>query len=429
MPEITEPVYPLGKSEFTRALMTGHGRALIHAEGCGTEDLREEILDAALFPKVYDAQCNGHGEAWLARLSGLAGLVDRVISETGGSAELRCAMLNQYALSGHPAARSALREMCRYDEESNDLPASFEIVDLEGEEGYLFVVERSGEALLKHPEYFVSDIFELVLDRQQGEGRAMAILDRESPGNPHIAAYREAVLEYRAKQTPKPDLTLPTVDEVIRQILASTKRIPRIQVFGEKATPEERRKVAALDFTKMEPVPLANFLDYFERPGFPEFREEYLPLLQHPEERVRWRSHSALSHHTEPQVRQAAYEALSRGEVKFFVALLRRSGLPEDVEQLLGAINAPEILADADEAHHVIGYLLDLVKENEEMNDLRLPVWIYENSPCRICRYEAVKIMAERSILPRWIAEECLSDASERIREIAAKHLGMERRF
>jgi hypothetical protein len=171
---------------------------------------------------------------------------------------------------------------------------------------------------------------------------------------------------------------------------------------------------------------LENYLSYFQRTGFPEFQEDFLPLLRHPEERVRWRAHSALSHHAEPQVRQSAYEALSRGETAFFVALLCSSGLPEDVEPLLGAIHDPGILADADEAHHVIGYLLDLVKENEGMNDLRLPVWIYEFSPCRICRYEAVEIMVERSILPQWIAEECLNDAYDDTRKFAADYLRVE---
>ncbi|RYD65372.1 MAG: hypothetical protein EOP83_07520 [Verrucomicrobiaceae bacterium] len=427
--EVAEPDYPLEKAAFVRALATGHGRALINVVRHGAEGVRDEILDAALFPKVYDSQCNGHGEKWLARLCEIAGLVDRVISDDSGSVGLRCKMLEHFARSGHPAARPALREMCRYDEKSNDLPASCEIVDIEGEEGYLFVVERSGEALLKHPNYWVTDILEFVLDEQLGEGRAMMILDRESPGNPQIAAHREAVLAYRAGRSPKPDRTPSPVDEVIGQIATSATRIPRLLFFGEKATPEERRKVAAMDFTKMEPIPLENYLAYFQRLGFPDFREEYLSLLQHPEDRVRWRAHAVLSHHPEPQVRQAAYDALGRGKVGSFVGLLRRSGLLEDTEPLLTAIRASEILADDDAIHEVVCSLRDLVKDNGLMKDLHLPVWIYEYSPCRVCRYEAVKIMAERSILPQWIAEECLSDAYDSIREIAAKHLEVEQKF
>ncbi len=84
MLEITEPAYPLTKAAFTRALMTGHGRALIHAERCGTDEVREEILNAALFPNVYDAQCNGLGEAWLVRLRVAAGLVESFLSQDQG---------------------------------------------------------------------------------------------------------------------------------------------------------------------------------------------------------------------------------------------------------------------------------------------------------------------------------------------------------
>jgi len=425
--EVAEPVYPLEKAEFIRALATGHGRALIHVERCGADGVRDEILEAALFPKTYDTQCNGYGEKWLARLCTMAGLVDTIISGDHGIEEgdgaLRCRLLKEFALQGHETARLALREMCRCDDEG-DLFACSEIVEAEGEEGLIFVADRNGERVLADEGYEAETWLVSEFDERNGEGSGMAILERESRVNPRIAAYRDAVLADLGGRAERPDRTPPAVEEVIAQILASTKRLPRLAFFGEQATPEERRKVAALDFAKMEPVPVENYLCYFHRSGFPEFREEYLPLLRHPEERVRWRAHSVLSHHAEPQVRMAAYEALARGEVAFFVKLLRRSGLAEDVEPLLGAIRAPEIQADADEVHGVVGPLLKLVKENERMSDLRLAVWMYEYSSCHICRSDAVEFMVGRSVLPQWIAEECLSDASEGIREMAGKYLG-----
>jgi hypothetical protein len=432
MTDVAEPIYPLDKAEFVRALATGHGRALIHVERCGAEGVRDEILDAMLFPKVYDAQCNGHGEAWLARLCEAAGLGESFVSQDHGIAgdlELRCGLLAQFALRGNATARAELRELCRYDEKKKWLPAAGEIVEVDGEEGFLFAADRAGEALLKHPDYWGSIYLGSPLDEKAGEGRAMAIMDRESPRNPNIAAFREAVLKHEARiKAESQRAPMPTVDEVIGQILASTKRVPRLRNFGEKATLEERRKVAALDFSKMEPVPLANYLCYFQRSGFPEFREKYLSMLQHPEDRVRWQAQVALSHHAEPQVRRAAYEALARGELASFVRLLRSSGSAEDLEPMLAAISAPGSLTDADEAHDVVLALYDLVNDNAEMN-LRVMVQIYESSPCRSCRYDAVELMAGHSILPQWIAEECLSDADDDTRKIAAKYLGVERKF
>lgn len=432
MPEISEPAYPLTKSAFTRALMTGHGRALIHAERCGTDGVREEILNSALFPNVYDAQCNGLGEAWLARLCVAAGLVESFISQDHGitgDLELRCGILAQFALQGHAAARAELRELCRYDEKEDLLIAADEIVEVDGEDGFLFAADRAGEALLRYPDSWGNTYLASLLDKTAGEGRAMVIMGRESPRNPNIAAFRAAVLKDQNVERFRPDQTLPAVDELIGQILASTKRIARLSYFGKKGTPEERLKVAGLDFSRMSLIPLDNYLFYFSRSGFPEFREEYLPLLLHPEERVRWWSHSALSHHAEPQVRQAAYQALASGELAFFVKLLRRSGLADDTAPLLAALGRPATMADDDEVHGVGSALRDLVTENSKMRDPRLPLWIYEATPCRICRFHAVEIMAERSILPRWIAEECLSDAYEDTRAIAAKHLGVEQRF
>jgi hypothetical protein len=58
-----------------------------------------------------------------------------------------------------------------------------------------------------------------------------------------------------------------------------------------------------------------------------------------------------------------------------------------------------------------------------------LVLWIYEKCPCRICRFQAVELLVARAMLPQWIAAECLWDAYEETREIAAKHLGVERCF
>lgn len=421
---LAEPVYPLEKAEFARALATGHGRALIHAERCGTAGVRDEILNAALFPKVYDTQCNGYAEEWLARLCSMAGLVDTIISGNhgieGGNGTLRCRLLKEFALQGHAAARPALREMCRYDAEWNDLLACEEIVELEGEEGFIFVVERLGERLLSEEEFWIYPWVESVLDEKCGEGTAMAILDRESSVNPRVAAYHKVVLEDRAREKGKPEPFEPTVEEVIRMILTSPKRMPRLMHCGKKASVEDRLKVAALDFTKMGPVALESYLCYFQKTGFPEFREEHLALLADAGERIRWRSSTVLSHHAEPLVRKAAYEALARGEEAFFVRLLRSSGLAGDIGPVLEAIGAPAILADRDECHNIGQFLIEMLEANRAMKDVRLPMWAYQHNPCMICREDAVKVLKELPDFPAWVAEECLHDASESVRALFA---------
>jgi hypothetical protein len=136
-----------------------------------------------------------------------------------------------------------------------------------------------------------------------------------------------------------------------------------------------------------------------------------------------------MSHHADPELRKAAYETLARGEVSNFVSLLHRFARRRDTGPMLEAISAPGAFEDDFELHGTVLDLLHLVEKKKWIRDFRLPVWIYENSPCRRCRHDAVKKIAERSILPRWIAEECLSDAYDDTREIAAKHLGVEQRF
>jgi hypothetical protein len=432
MPEITEPVYPLTKAAFTRALMTGHGRPLIHAERCGTDDVREEILNAALFPNVYDAQCNGLGEAWLARLCVAACLVESFLSkEPGitGDLALRCGMLAQFALQGHASPRAELRELCRYDEKKGWVLGAGEIVEVDGEDGFLFAADRVGEALLEHPDYWGSTYLARLLDEKAGDGRAMAIMDRESPRNPNIAAFREAVLKSEAKVNPRPERTTPSVDEWLDQILTSAKPVQFLRFSGGRATLAEGQLVAAMDFQNLNAVALENYLLFFDQTGFPELWEEHLALLTHPEKRVREQAHSTMSHHAEPELRKAAYETLARGEVSNFVMLLHRFARRRDIGPMLEAISAPGAFEDDDDLHGVVLCLLKRMWKYPKTRDTRLPMWIYGNCPCRMCRHDSVKAMASRSILPKWIAEECLFDAYEETREIAAKHLGVERRF
>ena len=434
--EVAEPDYPLEKAVFVRALATGHGRALIHVERYGAEGVQDEILDAALFPKFYDIQCNGYGEEWLARLCTMAGLVDTIISRSHGIAGdddvLRCRLLKELTLQGHEGARSALREMCRNDEESGDLLGCAEIVEAEGEEGFVFVAERLGERVLADHDYW-AESWQLtvpvsVLDEKFGKGWSMAILDRESPANPRLAAYREAVLRSQARDWERQAQPKVSV-EPIELIQTSPKREPWLRSTGKNATAEEQLEIAALDFTRMEPVSLENYLNYFQHTGFPELREEHLALLGTVDEKCRWRLHEVLARHAHPQVREAAYEALARGGAGAFVQLLRSSGLEEDTDPLLEAISIPAILEDVDECHQIGSHLLNLVETNRVMTDVRLPLWIYQHGHCLICRYSAVNAMAERSTLSQWVAEECLSEAYETTREVAAKYLGAERSF
>jgi hypothetical protein len=187
--------------------------------------------------------------------------------------------------------------------------------------------------------------------------------------------------------------------------------------------------VAALNFPEMDSIALQNYLGFFQKTGFPELWEEHLALLRHPEKDVRWHAHATMSNHAEPELRQAAYETLVRGDVTHFVMLLKRLGRREDMEPLLEAISSPGSFTDDDDLHSAVLWLLDLMVDNRRMRDRRLPLWVYENSPCRRCRHSAVKQMAQRSILPQWVAAECSSDADEDTREIAAEHLGVRRIF
>ena len=63
---------PLTLEKFQDALRKGLGRALMHVKTYGTENVRDEILQACLHNFIYDPQCEKSRANWLIEIINLA---------------------------------------------------------------------------------------------------------------------------------------------------------------------------------------------------------------------------------------------------------------------------------------------------------------------------------------------------------------------
>lgn len=71
--------------------------------------------------------------------------------------------------------------------------------------------------------------------------------------------------------------------------------------------------------------------------------------------------------------------------------------------------------------HSVCMDLQDVCKANRTSAAGGCLLWIYENTPCSMCRLYAVEMLVDMHLLPERLKEECLHDCSEDIRNLVSR--------
>jgi hypothetical protein len=427
-PEISAPVYPLSRAAFKHGLATGHGRALIHAENFDVSDYRDEILDAATISRVYDTQMNGDREWWLARLCISAGLIERVIDLPPGGSEKdlqqRACLLKEFCLLGYPDALPALYAMCCRPENSNDVQACSELIEIEGEKGLIYSAQRLAEADLQDPDFWIDDWRLWRFDDIHGKGSADLVLTKAAVDDPLVRHYLREVAAYQqemaAGKESKPKESLDTLDSVLQTIQSATKRDGRLRRWGNKASPTDRAEVAKLLKTESSPVILINVLWCLQGKGLPAYDGTLLELVFHEDETVRFHAAQVFSHHVEPQVRQAGLALLNQGDLGLGTRLLRLNAIKGDSANILAAVaGVQKDDADDDDRHELWMNLIQMLEENEAIREPSILLHVYEFTPCMHCRQNAMEILIAWKACPPWLLEEAAKDASDDIRVLA----------
>lgn len=108
---------------------------------------------------------------------------------------------------------------------------------------------------------------------------------------------------------------------------------------------------------------------------------------------------------------------IADGDIANGVALLVNNFDADDFSMCAGHLAR---LDDADEAHHLVGELLDLCEAHLGDEALDCLLYVYEYSPCSTCRRRAVKALTDTITAPVWVLTECALDADPETRAIAA---------
>lgn len=424
--EIHPPQYPLSRDAFSRALFTGHGRALIHAERFGVADFLDEILHAATTSLVYDTQIDGQREEWLARLCEFAGLVDAIIGlepdESSSNRDLRADLLKEFHLAGHAEALTKLRAMCIRHPGSNDIEAISALIAADGVDGFVFAARKLGEELIADPEFWVSDHELWKFDDIHGEGMGREILDRLAPEDAAIRRYLQEVIAYEKRsdepEKPSSPKAPQPVKSIIQTILSSTKLVRNLRRWGAKASPAERVRVAGLLKTETEPMVLANALWCLCDQRLDNFDPAFLEFVFHENDDVRYYAGRLFANHDEPPVRQAGLALLDKGGAATGLKLLQKSVREEDVEAIATAISNYDF---AEDPHDFLSDVINFLESHESIQDTRLALFVYEFTPCMFCRCDATKFLLQWEKCPAWVIEEIAKDGSEDVRKLVER--------
>jgi hypothetical protein len=380
--------------------------------------VRGAVLDAAIACGIYDPQVEGLPAEWFADFCERAGVVEELIARGAGAShwdlQWRCALLAEFAKRGNSGARQDLYAAC-IPTEFGGLHASFEIVELDGPAGLVFVAERAGSFVQANPRFDVSDGLVSQFDAAHGDGAAVGLLTPLAAANSDIAAYLTRLRE-DAEKTSTARTPRRSVEQVIKDILDSRRSQLWLAHWARDADPVDLEPIVRLATSESRSVVIENALRCLSGSRALPLKLELLPLVRHDEPTIREFAARTLGRHTDPAVREAGL-ALLRDDISAALELLRKSAHPDDVPVLVQQL---EPLVEIDSQHAVGFDLLKLLDSNSEIREPALALYVYELSPCRNCRGSAVRHLVAWAQCPDWVRTEAHFDASEEVRDLVA---------
>jgi hypothetical protein len=424
----------------------------MHARQCGLDGVEESFIDACLHARSYDPQCEGGRAEWLfdiltgPRVSGELArtLVDRLgePSPDHWDTTQRTYLARELARRGFDAARSYLYSCLRREEDSADVTGVEDIIALDGADGLIHVATRLGEMLRDDPSFWSDDRALKHFDETRGEGAARRILDAAAAHSGPIAVYLRHI---DAREPPEQEANRAYVDlaDVRFKPGAANKHVDRMRSISAEAVihdietedpgvnlywfwgwsrnadDESLGRVFEAMLHQAHPGRLVKYLRVFSRRPLAAFDPRMLPFADHPDLEVRRLAHVALSNYAHAEVRSLALRKIAMGQSsEKIIPLLAKNYRTGDAHLIERVLMTPP---DREELHSLVSDLAEVIRANPVSELSRTMLFVYEESPCSLCRHEAVKALRHCASAPSWLLEEGRHDASDEIRELTAK--------
>lgn len=414
------------------ALRKGLGRAMQWAMARRLND--DPLLAACLENQQYDAAFNTPRGDWLWRMIQEVGAVDRFrvpilhalydLSDELNASQL-CELAGQYAAMGDATFRDWLYEVV----ERKPFADRFwlgedEIVQLDGEEAFLFAARVRGKSLAGRE--WKWDDGRLVREASErfGEDRVSALLDDTT--DPAILVFRTEWRQQReTKAGQKSALAFRekrraiTVEQILSAADSGDPDLYLFRGWGISADAGDLERILEHLRVAREPMAIVRLLRVFSARAVPRFDERLIELAQDATAEIRRFAIVALQQVQHPLVREFALAELERRmQGRSSLSLLARNYERGDEQRILEGVELPE---DVSEREGLLFDVIEVLKANPEADCGQLGVIAYASTPCEMCRLHAAQLLVQRQAAPASLIKECRFDANERIREVAAQ--------
>lgn len=445
---------PLDAAQFSSALQKGQGRVILHARQYGLADFENVIIEACLHDQSYDLQCEPDRTDWILEVVATSGIESQIIQklipqldaplESISGTSHRCRIARRLAQRGYEETRRSVYSYFRKEgSDFWDIGGIEDIILLDKTDGLRYVAEQLGSFIQSDPNFKAADWPVRIFDEdQKNEGEGRRILETAALFSPAIAVYLRHIDDNKkaeansdmpitaststvnmnpseaARKARTEKLKTSSTADVIQLIECedqSTNR-PWFKGWGRQASKESLIVVFEAMLQEQEVSRLCTYLRIFIGGILTEFDARMLQYSDHSDPAVRRLANLAISNYSHPDVRRLALEQLKNSHWQDDqLELLKRNYQLGDAKIVEALLHAPE---DRDKLHGLVLNLVRLFDVNHVVESANCLYFVYEESPCSLCREGAVKNLMEIGTIPDWLREECRYDSSEEIRKL-----------
>lgn len=423
---------PLSKKDFAKALECGLGRAFLHVKNQDDTNIEEELVHAVTHSLSYDTQVEGNRGDWMYDMVQCTSRPDFYFGKLmdsypqdhdGWDVTQKSRILVRLAQGGNEKARELLYSKINQKNFEDYHLVAHDLIDLDGLKGLLAYARSWTE----RDEKWDDNGLVTYASRNAGEKETIQFLEDAAKEDEDIKKYIEAVkdtsgtLIYSPKERPTPSLSIEDVLKFAEQ--ENGLYLTGMHSFMKDASTKEIEKLYDLLLGETREPQLIRYLRLFSKREIPFISEKIIDLTNSNNNRLRNSALHILSKVKSQRVRDLAIERVNKkdfGAIGLFESNYERGDIPFLLDRI-------KRVNDKDTLHDACFSFLDVVLVNKLETENDSLVWLYENTPCSVCRERSFSRLVELNAVSADMLNEGKYDCSEDIRNKAAAYFEQSR--
>ncbi len=417
----------------------GFGRAIQHLRNHNSAPYEDVILETCLKVTTFDLQVDGTRASYLMQAiqlfenqSTFQQAILRKLTRIPYQSRVRSQLLEfayYFAKEGSDDAKISLYAAFLESLEHSDYTdpdCTNEIIELDGIDGLVTVVEALGKQASQDPEYApIYDWWER--DQKSRNADYVNALEIRKALSAPIAAFLQSDTNYQEWRSKKLYRTTPELnpkkwsfDEMMLRLLQENRSSIQsaMRIWATHTTENNINELAIKIDMHWNTQILSDALSAFAVRAFPLNPSIIIELTKHSDSNVSWKSFRALRNITHISVRSFAlqYKGESENQLPRAIGLLKHNYQTGDHWFIAQALS----IEMNDDWQHQLGLDALSVTENNLTSEFQDVLQIiYKKGRCLHCRENVLELLEQLNLLPQSILEECVFDASLEIREWA----------